>query len=419
MIRVCRVRWILRKAASFSTRTRVAAIATIAFTSAATLGLASAATAADVVTYPIEVIPGVTVVSGFPDYVLELDCDEFQGMDSYGPVDLMWVPGGSAELRLSCFPPDGALESLDSGLNADGFPYGLSFWGPTMGSVVTYTMDPNTAAEFTLPSTEVFEVNYFATLRIDDPSGELLFTDDLTTPADGVQAVALDPDSDNFCEIDDVRVYAALDFTVLEDGDYTFRIVGVDPQQGGEFGGIEWTIDDPNPWGDYMPINDPYLVIYSDFDPAQPDANQIACNDDTELTPPTDAYYSRDSEDRYISNRFSEIVAELSPGQYTLVLTTYDASSPVVNVAEPVKLDAASVALAPVDYDLEGLPAQTGTVELWGTEGGLVLGHVAVLADTGADSRLSAGLAVGAVLSMLAGALAIAFVRRRAAAASS
>lgn len=403
----------------FSTRTRVAAIATIALTSAATLGLASAATAADVVTYPIEVIPGVTVVSGFPDYVLEVDCAEFEGMDSYGPVDLMWVPGGSAELRFSCSSTQGAFGSLDSGLDADGFPFGVTSLGPIPGSVETIAMDPNTAAEFTFPSTEVFQVNYFATLRIDDPSGELLFTEDLTTPADGVQAVTFDSDSDNFCEIDDVRVYAALDFTVLEGGDFTFRIVGVDPQQGGEFGGIEWTIDDPNPWGDYMPINDPFLVIYSDFDPAQPDANQIACNDDTESNPGTETYFSRDSEDRYISDRFSELVAELSPGQYTLVLTTYDSSDPVVNVSAPVKLDAAALPLAPVDYDLEGLPAQSATVELWGTQGGLVLGHAAVLADTGADSRVSTGLAAGALLSMLAGAIAIAVVRRRAAAVAS
>ncbi len=395
-----------------SLRSATSLIAAISLASAATLGLASTATAADVATYPLEVIPGVTVQSAFPSYVLEVDCDEFEGVGDYGAFALYWVPGSSLEVRFTCEYLTQSNGSLDPGLAADGFPAGVIELGPLADFGDVVTINPNTSAAFFFPEASL-PIAYYATLPLDDPSGDLLFTQTLTTPANGVQSVEFDTDADNFCGVYDERVYATLDFTVLENGEYSFRIVGVSPLQSGELIDGEGWIFPPNPWGDYVPIADPYLVIYSDFDPTQPDANQIACNDDTGAVVETTNFGARDIQGRFISPFYSEIIASLAPGQYTLVLTTYDIVGPVNTVPSASKLDSASAAVTPVEYELAGLPAQSATVELWGAEDGLVLGHVAFLADTGANAPISAGLAGGAGLALLLGALGIAIARRR------
>jgi hypothetical protein len=207
-------------------------------------------------------------------------------------------------------------------------------------------------------------VDYYVTLDIDlipnvaDPSGTLITTGDATI--DGTSAPTLDftSSSNEFNEhfvggledecdvIAGMHEYGTLEFHVSESGEYTFRIVGVDP--------VDPDVDE-SASGSY-PTDDPYLALYSSFDPNSPDDNVVGCNDDREFT-------SYNSDDVLLDRQWSEFAADLEPGNYTLVYTswqTYD--------------DWAA--------ETEGLD-QTVTFEFWGPAGGLELG---TLADTGTNA---------------------------------
>lgn len=401
-----------------STRARTTVIATVALAASATLGLASAATAAEVATYPLTVVPGLTVSAPYPDYVLDVDCDDWVYDDSeqgYGDVYVVWVPGGSLTVNFTCEPGEYGSNPIDEDLESGDYPSGYTDLGAVDGFAQSFDIDPNTEFGALIGDTE-FWLDYVTTLEIDDPSGGLILTEDLSTPADGVQTVDFGDGGDLSCSPEDERVYGIAEFTVLEGGEFTFRVVDVSPLQSGELQTEDeytsWWTYSPNPWGDYVPIADPYLVIYSDFDPAAPNDNQVACNDDIDYDIGEYDAEARDAQDRFISNVYSELIATLEPGEYTLLLTTYDEVGPLEVPLDEAKLDSASVPLAPVSYQLDGLPQQSATIEFWGVEGGLELGH-AELAATGSNESLSAALAGGALLALVLGALGVVVARRR------
>jgi hypothetical protein len=398
-------------------RSRTALVSSLTLATAMSLGLASAAVAADVQTYPSEVYPGLTVQSPYPNYVLDLDCDVWdpQG-ERYQTLALNWVPGGSLEVNFDCDMDDVDPIVIASSLAAEYPPGFTSLLDSTVGAD-QFTIDPNTEVNFTFGA-KAFGIVYYTSEPIDDPSGSLLFTETMTTPANGTQTIDFGTGASALCDVDKERVYASLEFTILDSGEYTFRVVDVFPLQGGEDTVDEgWYFYPPNPWGDYLPIADTYFVLYSDFDPSNPNDNQIYCNDDSDSTIGDGIYYSRDSADRLIPNTYSELILSLEPGQYTLVLTTYDTVADTVPTAAS-KVNEFSAALDSAVYPLAGLPEQSADVQLWGAQNGLVLGHVAFLAETGVDSRLPLGLAIGSLMAMIVGALAIVIVRRRATATS-
>ncbi|MDO9590210.1 MAG: hypothetical protein Q7J04_03600, partial [Microcella sp.] len=314
--------------------------------------------------------------------------------------------------------------SINEGLDEGDYPSGYDSVAPGSGFDTAYEVDPNTGLEF-LIGAGYLRFDYYASLEIADPTGSVLATETMTTPANGAQSVdfadgyALDGD-DFECGLEGERVYATVQFTVLESGEFTFRVVDVSPLQSGEYRdqgyGFEWWYYYPNPWGDYVPISDPYLVLYSSFDPAMPNEGQIDCNDDTNAIDTPSGVQARDSAGRFISDLYPELVVDLVPGDYTLLVTTYDEVESVDITTTPTKVDAASIPLTPANYEFEGLPEQSAIVEFWGAEGSLELLGADVdpeLADTGADVPLQAGLALGAVLALLLGALGIAVARRR------
>jgi hypothetical protein len=405
-----------------ATRARSTVLATVALAASATLGLASAATAAEVATYPLDFSPGLTVSAPYPDYVLDVDCDEWvydDGEGGYGEVDVVWVPGGSLTVNFTCEAFDFGANFIDEDLSSGDYPHGYTNLGPTGGFAESFTVAPNTEFTFLFDDAEPdeqFIVNYVATLEIDDPSGGLILTEDVSTPADGAQSLDFADGGDLSCSPEDQRVYGIAEFTVLEGGEFTFRVVDVSPLQSGELrtvdGDTNWWTYLPNPWGDYVPIADPYLVLYSDFDPAAPNDNQIACNDDIDYDIGDYDAEARDAQDRFISDVYSELIVNLEPGEYTLLLTTYDEVGPLELPFDDAKLDAASEPVAPVSYQLDGLPEQSATIEFWGVEGGLELGHAAQLADTGANET-PAWLAGGALLALVLGALSVMVARRR------
>lgn len=216
---------------------------------------------------------------------------------------------------------------------------------------------------------EAFDV----TLDIDlipsvaDPSGTLITTGDATI--DGTSPETLDFTSvDLWADENDHSVggehfvggnedecdviaghheFGTVEFTVSTAGTYTFRIVGVTPSDPDV---------DPDAEGNY-PTSDPYLALYSGFDANSPDDNVVGCNDDRDYT-------SYNSDDVMLDRQWSEFSAELEPGNYTLVYTSWG-----------VYEDWAA--------ETEGLD-QVAHFEFWGPAGGLSIGHN--LASTGTNA---------------------------------
>ena len=417
-----------------SKRARSTSLVGVALGVALTLGWAAPASAAQVQTYPAEVFPGLTVESAYPNYVLSVDCDEWEEIvaftieDSqmdYGDLQLIWVPGGTAEVRFDCELSSSNVSSLVEAFEEDELVGAISELDPSDGAVAAYAISPNTYAEMFLGDGKVIRFAYSATVPIADPAGELIFTEDFTMAAEGESAGDFGDGDDLLCQVGGERVYATLDVSVTEAGTFTFRVVSVDPVQSGkfvshlvgEFVEQQWEISLPNPWGDYVPISDPLVILYDDFDPAQLDENQIACNDDSEALSNDESYASRDGDDRFLPTTFSELVVDLEPGNYTFVVTTFDQVRPAV-VPGTVSADGSSadLSLEQAGYQLADLPEQSASVQFWGT-GSMQLGHTAQeeLADTGADESLHAGLAAGAVLALMLGAMSLVVARRRSA----
>jgi hypothetical protein len=115
-------------------------------------------------------------------------------------------------------------------------------------------------------------------------------------------------------------------------------------------------------WGADLPMADPFLAVYSSFDPANPDANVIGCNDDGEYNKGEDEpgdYPTNGatlSPKYLISGLYPWFSSKLAAGSYTYVLTTYS------------------------DYGIANWEggAQAATIEVWG------LDDADALADTGA-----------------------------------
>ena len=393
-----------------SRRHSTSVIAAATLIAATTFGAASAATAADVLTYPAEVFPGITVESPHPDYVIDIACTDLDVVFADRPLELVWVPGGSLDISFDCDVDQVDGISADLDIDATFLP-GYESLLDGVGGSDRFLVDPNTRMTFLLGA-QTLIVDYLAGQEIADPQGSLLFTESAVFPAGGGSTAIFDTSTGDDCDVEGRHIYQTIDFTVLDDGVTTFRVAGISPLQGGEFYRDEWTFYTGNPWGDVVPVIDPYLVLYSSFDPANPDANQIACNDDSDAASFFDRYEAYDSSGTFISGLFSELIVDLVPGQYTLLVTTYDDADLDVASA-PVKDGALGAALAPVAFALSDLPEQSVTMQIWGTENALVLGHVAFLAETGADARVAGLLAGAAALSLVVGTTLVVVRRRR------
>lgn len=190
------------------------------------------------------------------------------------------------------------------------------------------------------------------------PSGQLLLTETLDLPLDAPEMNVGPPnapdESDDEhllggledCDLETgdtgLHIYDTLEVRVLESGEYTFRGVGTDP--------LSDYLSSLNP---DSPIGDPFLALYSTFDPANPDDNVIGCNDDL-----NDFYedYGDEMAEQLPNDVLMEghqpiFSANLEPGVYTVVLTLYD------EVENP-------------DWWTERGPGSV-TFEMWGPEGGL------------------------------------------------
>ncbi len=230
------------------------------------------------------------------------------------------------------------------------------------------------------------------------PSGSHLFTQTITIPLGAGEITVTEteddehtlggiPSCDLSTEVHGIHVYGTLDITVTTAGTYTFR-------------GMYST-----PLGGYVPINafdpieDPFLAVYSTFNPASPDSGVVGCNDDAnDVNDENDAEYLSDG--TIIDGHQPWFSANLAPGTYTLVLMTWEDLS-AENLAD---------GYAPYnEEDFVSGPKST-TFELWGPEGGLALGHQ--LAATGTQIDITP-LAAGGAAILLLGVGALVVARRR------
>jgi len=257
----------------------------------------------------------------------------------------------------------------------------------------------------------------------DIPAGELLLTEQISLGPDSGEIVVADNTGtsvhrladDEGCAVfargaESSHVYGTLDVTVTTSGVYTFRGIGSDPA------GSRAVL-----FGDYDPIQDPFLAVYDAFDPTSPDDGVIGCNDDqSDLGDRDTAQFLSDG--TLVDGRQPMFQAALEPGTYTLVLLTY------------VSLTAEELAAGSgVDAGTFAPGEKSVTFQLWGPAGGLIVapaseaapqpssaGTVAAaapaapapeLAATGAGAE-SATVGWAGIALVLAG-LVLSFVRRR------
>ena len=249
-----------------------------------------------------------------------------------------------------------------------------------------------------------FMLSFHDPYEMPDPSGTQLAdttqtfaaTDTLETTygtADEISAgdeIGIGGDTENCGILPGQHIYATQDITVSKSGEYTFRVTGMDAPS-------SYLL----PTGDFQPVSDPMVALYSTFDPSDPNTGNVGCNDDlNDLAfgdhDYGDADFNITQQGDYVEGHFSYFVSNLEPGEYTLVFTTWD------------DISASEWEAGDNNGDTWTPGAETVYFDIWGPDGGLTLGHN--LASTGVNA--SFGLWAG--LGLLGTGAAIAVARRRA-----
>lgn len=216
------------------------------------------------------------------------------------------------------------------------------------------------------------------------PEGELLISQDIVMPAspkeftvgpatvddehflDGLEDCAIQNNGAN------KHIYVTQRIKVSVAGEYTFRNVGTDPIGG-------YMTD-----GSYHPFEDTMLALYSSFNPSRADDNVIGCNDDLNdlFSYDNDKFYEDLGDGITMEGHQPYFTATLTPGYYTIVLTTWS------------EVTAAQWRAGNVDGDTFTPGSASAAFQMWGPAGGLELAAPEVLANTGGTiSVLPIGIA--------------------------
>jgi hypothetical protein len=261
------------------------------------------------------------------------------------------------------------FETLDSsapgtgGITVAGTHTAATASGSSITAPATMTVDPNTRIQiFKTGGVNSVGINFSAVDDSPNPMGSLGESTTLglssTASASNVMTVPGTIGSihnlggDAMCQIQSgEHVYAPYTVSVSASGEYTFRVVTTDP-----------LTDAVVAWGGQFPIGDPYVAVYSTFDPNNPDSNIVGCNDDGDDNGSGTEYLGGTSatigHTYLVEDEFPQFVKTLDAGTYTLVLTIYGEYSTAA-------------------WNGASFPAQSATFELWGPEGAFAL------ADTG------------------------------------
>jgi hypothetical protein len=188
------------------------------------------------------------------------------------------------------------------------------------------------------------------------------------------------------------HVYGTIDIHITTAGTYTFRSLGSNPPG-----------DLVDPQNAFHPLGDSMLAVYSAFDPAHPDQGVVGCNDDS-IDQGAHSWATMTSSGTLIEGSQPWFQAHLQPGNYTLVVTTWEELTPTQWQSGTSVIGGSFAA-----------GAASNRFELWGPQGGLTIGHVASstagLANTGINSFGVVAVSLG-VISL--GLIALVLRRRRA-----
>lgn len=245
-----------------------------------------------------------------------------------------------------------------------------------------------------------------------DPDGELLI-DESATIGENPETFTLGTEEEINTESDlpingdedcsllaGEHVYTLQRFHVDTEGEYTFRVVDVDPTSSYIFEAA------------YTPLEDTMIAVYeSEFDPNSPDAAVAGCNDDFndleingfDWTIPNneelyDRVYAETESGDAIEGHFPYFATTLQPGDYTMLITTFWSLSADEWGAGEDNWGTWTPGAASIDY------------EVWGPVEGLSAVDEFNLAATGVDP--SFGLWTG--LALVGTGVAITAARRRA-----
>ena len=252
-------------------------------------------------------------------------------------------------------------DDADGGITVAGTFTAASSGGTTIPGAVpaTFTVQGTTNLRFDKASSEFgLDVPVVVVPNVADPVGTLRQSGDITIAATPTVEMTLADNTgsgghylggDENCALSiGAHAYTTGTLTVDRSGAYSIRVVNTNPMT-----------DSTTAWGADLPMSDPFLAVYSSFDPANPDANVVGCIDDGEYNKgdATGDYPTQGAtlSPKYLINGlYPWFSSKLAAGTYTYVLTTYS----TYGIA-----------------DWTG-GAQAATVEVWGLDD--------ALADTGA-----------------------------------
>jgi hypothetical protein len=344
-------------------------------------------------------IPGVAqgaTIAGFTgtvaanlDTTVNINCSSFANNGSSD--DVLAAEGAIITFNVTGTCATGmTIETFDTDLTETG--------GITVGGTFTAAGVPAITVPGAVPATFTVEANtrlYFAkdaTLfdlyvtvvpvpDVADPVGTLRQSGDITIAATPTVEMTLTDNTgdgghylggDENCALSiGAHAYTTGTLTVDGSGDYSIRVVNTNP-----------LTDSTAGWGADIPMNDPFLAVYSSFDPTNPDANVVGCNDDGsnnngDLPGDYPDQGATLSPKYLINGLYPWFSSKLAAGSYTYVLTTYSAYG---------------------ISDWEG-GAQAATIEVWGLDDSLAntgAADVPAWVTFGGLALVIVGLALGA-----------------------
>jgi hypothetical protein len=344
-------------------------------------------------------IAGLTgTVAANLDTTVNIDCSSFA--DESSADDVLKAEGAVVTFNVTGTCATGmTITTSDITLSeTGGITVGGTFTAASpAGTVVpgavpaTFTVEGNTQLEFVNNGTD-FDLNIVVVdvPDVEDPVGTLRQSGDITIAATPTLEMTLTDNTGgdghllggdpNCALVEGAHAYATGTLTVDRSGDYSIRVVNTNP-----------LTSSTTAWGADVPMNDPFLAVYSSFDPANPDANVVGCNDDGSYNrgdePGDYPEYGATLSPKYLINGlYPWFSAKLAAGSYTYVLSTYS------------------------QYGISNWEggAQSATIEVWGLDDSL--------ADTGAREIPAWATFGGAGLVIVGLALAAAslVLRRRA-----
>lgn len=322
-------------------------------------------------------VSGVTVTTEAPNFDVTIDCVQF--LSSYSGLVAPARSGDTMTVHtVNCanfffdvttpYPignPPGFTAEM-TGLGGEG-TWNADFWfnpnNPVAPLPEEFTLTAGTFIYIDNADNTAYKpIDFHAVANLDDPSGERVYSQVGRWSASSPEFTIVDGswnhylNGDNTCRLrSGTHVYDEIPITITSSGEFTFRFVDSSPRNGALYN-----------WLDDNPIRDSFIALYSTFDPANPDANVVGCNDDLngEYTYADQDYWMFiDSEGNILYSHYPQFTSNLTPGEYTLVMTQYE----VIHAS---------------DWTTTPYADSSGTFEMWGPADGFDIPEYSLTFDS-------------------------------------